>query len=320
MLSLWRYGYAVLRHVASGWNNFPPPEIESMNPFGEFAVIFHSTLFALLLFLLATTPFIDGVLRWAAARVRAGRVPGIGGRHGDDAECRGRAQPREPFEPRPRSRRRTTAGCSPSACCSARSWRSRAGPRSAPWLLSVLGEMVACWTVLALFLATGAALRAHRADFDLLEALDDTEQREERRASESIGRRRSIVPMPPCAATCRRRLTAPSRSSSAARAIASRSTNGSSTACSRGTTRSTQQCSASDLRRGCGRPTAKWTRWSSRERCRKMSPSFVPPAAFVAELAAYARSIGRHRSCRRAQRALPSVSARQPASRRARGR
>ena len=32
------------------------------------------------------------------------------------------------------------------------------------------------------------------------------------------------------------------------------------------------------------------------ERCRKMSPSFVPPAAFVAELAAYARSIGRHRS------------------------
>ena len=44
MLSLWRYGYAVLRHVASGWNNFPPPEIESMNPFGEFAVIFHSTL------------------------------------------------------------------------------------------------------------------------------------------------------------------------------------------------------------------------------------------------------------------------------------
>ena len=56
MLSLWRYGYAVLRHVASGWNNFPPPEIESMNPFGEFAVIFHSTLFSLLLFLLATTP------------------------------------------------------------------------------------------------------------------------------------------------------------------------------------------------------------------------------------------------------------------------
>jgi len=34
MLSLWRYGYGVLRQVASGRNNFPPPEIESMNPFG----------------------------------------------------------------------------------------------------------------------------------------------------------------------------------------------------------------------------------------------------------------------------------------------
>jgi hypothetical protein len=27
-LSLFRYGYAVLRHVANGWNQFPPPDIE----------------------------------------------------------------------------------------------------------------------------------------------------------------------------------------------------------------------------------------------------------------------------------------------------
>ena len=31
------------------------------------------------------------------------------------------------------------------------------------------------------------------------------------------------------------------------------------------------------------------------QRCRKLSPSFVPPAAFTAELAAYARELGRHR-------------------------
>ena len=37
------------------------------------------------------------------------------------------------------------------------------------------------------------------------------------------------------------------------------------------------------------------------ERCRKMSPSFVPPAAFVAELAAYARS---HRPAPRRRRAV----------------
>ena len=31
------------------------------------------------------------------------------------------------------------------------------------------------------------------------------------------------------------------------------------------------------------------------QRCRKLSPKFAPPAAFTAELAEYARSIGRHR-------------------------
>ena len=31
------------------------------------------------------------------------------------------------------------------------------------------------------------------------------------------------------------------------------------------------------------------------QRCRKLSPSFAPPAAFTAELARYAREIGRHR-------------------------
>jgi hypothetical protein len=31
------------------------------------------------------------------------------------------------------------------------------------------------------------------------------------------------------------------------------------------------------------------------QRCRKLSPSFVPPATFTAELAAYAREVGRHR-------------------------
>ena len=48
------------------------------------------------------------------------------------------------------------------------------------WLLGVLGEMFAVWTMLALFLAIGAALRAHRFEFDLLEGVDDAEQREER--------------------------------------------------------------------------------------------------------------------------------------------
>jgi hypothetical protein len=54
-LSLFRYGYAVLRHVANGWNQFPPPDIESTNPFGQFTVVVHAVLFGTLLHLLATT-------------------------------------------------------------------------------------------------------------------------------------------------------------------------------------------------------------------------------------------------------------------------
>ena len=50
-LSLFRYGYTVLRHVANGWTNFPPPDIESTNPVGQFTVVMHSVLFGTLLFI-----------------------------------------------------------------------------------------------------------------------------------------------------------------------------------------------------------------------------------------------------------------------------
>src|SRR5512147_1679274 len=64
-LSQLRYGYGVLRHVASGWQKFPPPDIESMNIFGgPFNVILQLVLFGTSMFFLATTPFIDGPLRW----------------------------------------------------------------------------------------------------------------------------------------------------------------------------------------------------------------------------------------------------------------
>jgi hypothetical protein len=45
------------------------------------------------------------------------------------------------------------------------------------WLLGLVGSAVAVWGLLGLFLLIGGALRAHRADFDLLEGLDDAEER-----------------------------------------------------------------------------------------------------------------------------------------------
>jgi hypothetical protein len=71
LLSLWRYSYAVLRHVARGWRHFPPPDVDSMNPFGDVAVVFHYVFFGLLTVLLVTTPFIADPVRVLALLVVA---------------------------------------------------------------------------------------------------------------------------------------------------------------------------------------------------------------------------------------------------------
>ena len=294
MLSLWRYGYAVLRHVASGWNNFPPPEIESMNPFGDFAVIFHSTLFALLLFLLATTPFVDGLLRWVLLGFVLAVFPASAAVM---AMTRNAGAALNPASLSSLVRdlgsdygRLLAVSVLLGALMTFASWVAE---RS--WLLSVLGEMVACWTVLALFLATGAALRARRAEFDLVEGLDDTEQREERRRQadwqKTLDRAYASVrsDLPAQAYRTLKELVASERDSLE---VYQWVFNG--------------MLAWDDAKHAAmfGERFAARLWHADRkvdalelaERCRKMSPSFVPPAAFVAELAAYARSIGRHRS------------------------
>jgi hypothetical protein len=163
------------------------------------------------------------------------------------------------------------------------------------WFLGLLGDILSVWTTLALFLAIGAALRAHRFQFDLLEGLDDAEQREER---DRQGEWQKTLD----------RAYASVRSGLTAQAY-----------------RTVKELVASD---GDSLEVYQWTfngmlawdepqhavllgeRFARRlwdedrkvdalelaERCRKLSPQFAPPAAFTAELATYARSLGRHRS------------------------
>lgn len=292
-LSLWRYGYAVLRHVASGWNRFPPPELESMNPFGEFAVVFHSALFALLFYMLATTPFIEGVLRWSLLAIVLAVFPASAAIMAMTRNAGAALNPaslasliRDLGADYPKL---LAVSVALGALLVFADW---AAERS--WLLAFVGEMVAVWTVLALFLATGAALRAHRSDFDLLEAADDSQQRDDRRRHAEWQRDLD-------------RAYASVRSGLPAQAY-----------------RTVKELIASE---GDSLEIYQWTfngmlawddskhavllgeRFAARlwqagrkvdalelaERCRKLSPSFVPPPAFVAELAAYARSIGRER-------------------------
>jgi hypothetical protein len=265
-----------------------------MNPFDEFAVVFHSALFWLLLYLLATTPFVVGAPRWVLLAIVLAIFP---------ASAAIMAMTRN-----------VGAALNPASIANVvrvlgtdyirllvvsgllgalMAFASLAGRWS--WWLSLLGEMVAVWTVLALFLATGAALRAHRADFDLVEALDDADERDERRRhaewQKTLDRAYASV-----------------RSGLPAQAY-----------------RTVKELVASE---GDSLEIYQWTfngmlawdepkhaallgeRFAARlwqagrkvdalelaERCRKLSPDFAPPAVFTAELVAYARSIGRHRS------------------------
>jgi hypothetical protein len=289
-LSLFRYGYAVLRNVANGWNHFPPPDVDSTKPCGQFTVVVHSVLFGLLLFLLATTPFIDGALRWPLLIVVSAVFP---------ASAAIMAMTRN-----------AGAALNPAGIASLVGDLGgdylkllvvslllsgfAALTTGVPWYLGVLVEIVAVWGYLALFLATGATLRAHRTELDLMEGVDDAEQREERerqaqwqkildRAYASV---RSGLP-----AEAYRTIKELIESEGDSLEAYQWTFNG--------------MLAWDDARHAAmlGERFAKrlWDEGRKvdalelAQRCRKLSPSFAPPAAFTAELAAYAREVGRHR-------------------------
>ena len=293
MLSLWRFGYTVLRSVAAGWGHFPPPGIETMNPFGEFAVIFHSLFFSLLLILLATTPFVDDWLRWPLLLAVLAVFPASAAVMAMTRNLGAALNPMSigtvARELGPDYVKLLGVSLALGALMMLASWLA-----SVSWFLGVFGAMLAVWTVLALFLATGAALRAHRAEFDLLEGLDDAD---ERHARERRGEWQKTLD----------RAYASVRSGLPAQAY-----------------RTIKELLASE---GDSLDVYQWTfngmlewdepghaaqlgeRFAAKlwdagrkvdalelvQRCRKLSPSFAIPAERAAELSAYARSIGRQR-------------------------
>lgn len=289
-LSLYRYGYAALRNVANGWNHFPPPDIESTNPFGEFTVVLHALLFGALLYLLGTTPLVAPAIRWPLLLFVAAVFP---------ASAAIMAMTRNPG-----------AALSPKGIGSliadlgadyvkllvvslVLSGITSVANRM-PWSLGVFATMISVWTTLALFVATGATLRAHRRDLDLMEGLDDADERE---ARERQAQWQTILD----------RAYASVRSGLPAQAY-----------------RTVKELIDSE---GDSLEVYQWTfngmlawdeprhaalfgeRFAKRlwqegrkldalelaQRCRKLSTSFAQPAAFTAELAAYARELGRHR-------------------------
>ena len=289
-LSLFRYGYSVLRHVANGWNEFPPPDIESTNPIGQFTVVMHSVLFGTLLYLFATTPFVDGPLRWVLLVAVSAVFPASAAIMAMTRSAAAALSPRGLADLIGDLGGDYLKLLVVSLLLSA----FNALTSSWPWYLGIFAEMVSVWTTLALFLATGATLRAHRDELDLLEGLDDAEQRELRerqdgwqkildRAYASV---RSGLP-----AQAYRTVKELIESEGDSLEVHQWTFNG--------------MLAWDDAKHAAmlGERFAKklWDAGRKHDalelaqRCRKLSPSFAPPAAFTAELAAYAREVGRHR-------------------------
>lgn len=293
MLSQVRYGYAVLRHVASGWQNFPPPDIESMNIFGgPFGVILHSVLFGSSIFLLTTTPFVDGLARWIPLVLLLVTFP---------ASAAIMALTRN-----------IAVALNPAAIAGLVHdlgvdyvkllgisvllgiFLVVMGALADSWLLGLLLSMLAVWTQLALFLAIGATVRAHRDTFSLAEALDDVEARDTRRKHADWQKALDIA-------------YGSVRSGLAAQAYRQVkdliATEGDSLEIYQWAFNGMLQWDPPEHAAMLGERFAQRLWEEGRkvdameltQRCRKLSPKFELPAPFRMELAEYARSLGRHR-------------------------
>ncbi|MEO8465767.1 MAG: hypothetical protein ABI640_10535 [Gammaproteobacteria bacterium] len=293
MLSLLRYGYAVLRHVASGWENFPPPDIESFMLVGGLGAILHPALFGTSLYFLTTTPLVEGPLRWALLVVVLATFPASAAIM---AMTRNIAAAMNPAAlagfVRDMGSDYVKLLCVSALLGAFLTLMGALAERS--WLLGLFVSILAVWTVLALFLATGATLRAHRDDFALLEALDDKDVRETRRKHADWQKVLDIA-------------YASVRSGLAAQAYRTIkdliAQEGNSLDVYQWTFNGMLEWDPPEYAAMLGERFAQRLWEEGRQvdalelvqRCRKLSPKFELPAAFRTQLAEYAREIGRHR-------------------------
>jgi hypothetical protein len=170
MASLWRYCYTVLRAVAQGRPDLPPPDIESMNPIGRWRELVHFALFAGLFVLgglleLGTAGRLPGVALLLIATIvfpASAALMGVG--MGLVAAVNPVAIA-EVIRDLGRSYLDLVVGC----ICVVAAAALTVGfllPRFG-WLSGLAGSIVAVWTILAVFALIGSTLRAHKDIFDI---------------------------------------------------------------------------------------------------------------------------------------------------------
>jgi hypothetical protein len=184
ILSLWRYGYAVLRAAAQGVRNIPPPSIESMNPVGSWTLLLHFALFPALIAAIAQiwpvgNDAVGSVLNIAFSLVVVGVFPASSAIMGCTSNIVVALNPAAI-----RSVIRTlgldyvwlVAACA-GLVGGAALIRTVLLPDFG-LLAGLMATTVEVWTLLAVFALIGSSLHAHSDDFDLPRTPPSPEARE----------------------------------------------------------------------------------------------------------------------------------------------
>jgi hypothetical protein len=171
LLSIWRYGYAVLRSIAQGRTEIAAAGLETMNPVGELPVILHFVLFASAAFFFATTPLfgdssVATAFRWVALAIVVGTFPAsaalvaFGGNAGAALHP---AHVGGVIGTLGRGYLKLLA----AACAVSLFTNLVVGVVLPNLLVELLGAAVAVWGWLTVFALIGAALHEHREELDI---------------------------------------------------------------------------------------------------------------------------------------------------------
>ena len=174
LISLWRYCYTVLVSVAQGHKRIPPPDLDSMNPIGKWRWFLHLVFFPGLV--IAVSPFqpIGAVVALLAAMV----FPASAGVMAITSNM-GAA-----FNPPALMHFARTLGrdywllvLGFTAIAAGAIFIVNYVTPFLGYVASLTGYMVIIWALLSCFALVGAALRAHRLDFDVPGEVKPREER-----------------------------------------------------------------------------------------------------------------------------------------------
>lgn len=171
--SLWRYAYTILGSVAQGRNELPAPDIESMNPVGDWRVVVHFILFSTLI-ALAQQPLggPGGLLGPRAGLALLAMVvlvfPASAAIMGLGKSLVAAVNPVAivtVIKTLGRDYVMLLAACVAVAIV-AKATREQLLPNFG-LLSGLVGTILGVWATLAVFALIGASIHAHRSDFDI---------------------------------------------------------------------------------------------------------------------------------------------------------